>query len=93
MKLESPLDRSPLRLPFLQLCPKRVRPLPNPSLPSSPLLGDAKHGGNWGERARAKEVKLGTIMAEVVVDVGGQAVVSAITRGSVERLGLAEGTR
>lgn len=30
-------------------------------------------------------------MAEVVVDVGGQEITSAITRGSVERLGLAEG--
>ena len=38
-----------------------------------------------------KSVKLGTIMAEVVIDVGGQEIVSAITKGSVERLGLAEG--
>lgn len=37
------------------------------------------------------EVKLGTIMAEVTVDVSGQEVVSAITRSSVERLGLKEG--
>jgi molybdopterin-binding protein len=37
------------------------------------------------------EVKLGTIMAEVVVDIGGQETVSAITRASVERLGLKEG--
>jgi len=37
------------------------------------------------------EVKLGTIMAEVVVDIGGQEVVSAITRASVERLGIKEG--
>ena len=37
------------------------------------------------------EVKLGQVMAEVVVDIGGQEVVSAITRGSVERLGLKEG--
>ena len=36
-------------------------------------------------------VKTGTIMAEVTVDVGGQEIVSAITRGSVERLQLAEG--
>ena len=33
----------------------------------------------------------GTVMAEVVVDIGGQEVVSAITRGSVEKLALAEG--
>jgi len=38
-----------------------------------------------------KDVKLGTIMAEVTVDVGGQDVVAAITRGSAERLGLSEG--
>ncbi len=38
-----------------------------------------------------KSVNTGTIMAEVVVDVGGQEVVAAITRGSVEQLALAEG--
>jgi len=38
-----------------------------------------------------KSVKLGTIMAEVVVDVGGQEVVAAITRSSVERLGVQQG--
>ncbi len=38
-----------------------------------------------------RSVKLGTIMAEVVVDIGGQEVVAAITRGSAERLGLQEG--
>jgi molybdopterin-binding protein len=38
-----------------------------------------------------KSIRTGTIMAEVVVDVGGQEVVSAITRGSVEKLQLAEG--
>ena len=37
------------------------------------------------------KVTTGTIMAEVVVDVGGQEVVAAITRGSVEQLALAEG--
>lgn len=40
-----------------------------------------------------KGVKLGTIMAEVTVDIGGQEVVSAITRSSVERLGLHAGDR
>ena len=30
-------------------------------------------------------------MAEVVVDVGGQEITSAITRGSAERLSLSEG--
>lgn len=38
-----------------------------------------------------RSVNLGTVMAEVVVDVNGQEVVSAITRSSAERLGLAEG--
>jgi hypothetical protein len=36
-------------------------------------------------------VKLGTIMSEVAVDIGGQEIVAAITRGSTERLGLQEG--
>ena len=30
-------------------------------------------------------------MAEVVVDIGGQDMVAAITRGSAEHMGLAEG--
>ncbi|MCL5256225.1 MAG: TOBE domain-containing protein [Chloroflexi bacterium] len=38
-----------------------------------------------------KQVKVGTVMAEVVVDVSGQEVVAAITRSSVERLGLKQG--
>jgi molybdopterin-binding protein len=42
-------------------------------------------------RGTVKSVTLGSVMAEVVVDVGGQDVTSAITRGSAERLGLAEG--
>ena len=42
-------------------------------------------------KGTVKSVRTGTIMAEVVVDVGGQDVVAAITRGSVEELGLAEG--
>ncbi len=37
------------------------------------------------------DVKLGGIMAEVTVDVGGQEMVAAITRSSVERLGLQAG--
>jgi molybdopterin-binding protein len=39
-----------------------------------------------------RSVKLGTVMAEVMVDVGGNEIVSAITRGSAERLGLSEGS-
>jgi molybdopterin-binding protein len=42
-------------------------------------------------KGTVKSVTLGTIMAEVVVDLNGQEVVSAITRGSAERLGLAAG--
>ena len=36
-------------------------------------------------------VDLGAVMAEVSVDVGGQEIVSVITRGSAERLGLRQG--
>lgn len=37
-------------------------------------------------------IKLGGVMAEVTVDIGGgNEIVSAITRGSVEGLGLQEG--
>jgi len=42
-------------------------------------------------KGTVRSVKLGTIMAEVVVDVGGQEVVAAITKSSAERLGLEEG--
>ena len=42
-------------------------------------------------RGTVKSVTTGTIMAEVVVDIGGQDVVAAITRGSVEKLQLAAG--
>lgn len=38
-----------------------------------------------------KSVTLGTVMAEVVVDVGAQEIVSAITRGSAEHLNLQTG--
>jgi molybdopterin-binding protein len=40
-----------------------------------------------------RSVKLGTIMSEVTVDVGGQEIVAAITRGSAEGLGLQERVR
>jgi molybdopterin-binding protein len=36
-------------------------------------------------------VKLGGVMAEVVVRVGGNEIVSVVTRTSAEELGLAEG--
>jgi molybdopterin-binding protein len=42
-------------------------------------------------RGTVKSVTLGNVMAEVVVDVGGQEIASAITRTSAERLGLTEG--
>jgi len=38
-----------------------------------------------------KSIKLGAVMAEVVIDVSGTEVVAAITRSSVESLGLKEG--
>jgi molybdopterin-binding protein len=40
-----------------------------------------------------KAVKLGTVMAEVVVTVGNLEIVSAITRTSAEALGLKPGDR
>ena len=40
-----------------------------------------------------KSVKLGEVIAEVVVVVGGLEIVSAITRDSVERLGLKPGDK
>jgi molybdopterin-binding protein len=40
---------------------------------------------------KVTEVKLGGIMAEVSVDLGGQSIVAAITRESAESLALAEG--
>jgi molybdate transport system regulatory protein len=42
-------------------------------------------------KGRVKEVVLGTVMAEVLVDVGGQEVAAAITRRSAESLGLKAG--
>jgi len=38
-----------------------------------------------------KSVKLGNVMAEVIVTVGGLEIVSAITRSSAESLALKEG--
>lgn len=38
-----------------------------------------------------KSIKLGAIMAEVVVRVGENEIVAAITRGSVERMNLKQG--
>jgi molybdopterin-binding protein len=42
-------------------------------------------------KGKVASIRTGEVMAEVVVDVAGSEIVSAITRGSVERLGLAEG--
>ena len=43
-------------------------------------------------KGKIKSVKLGEVMAEVVIELGtGEEIVSAITRGSVESLGLKEG--
>jgi molybdopterin-binding protein len=43
-------------------------------------------------KAKVTSVKLGTVMAEVVVELAdGQQIVSAITRTSAEELGLKEG--
>ena len=40
---------------------------------------------------RVTAVKLGGIMAEITVDIGGQSIVAAITRESAEHLELAAG--
>jgi molybdopterin-binding protein len=40
-----------------------------------------------------KSITLGAVMAEVVIDVNGLEVVSAITRSSVESMGLKEGDK
>ena len=40
-----------------------------------------------------KKVTLGAVMAEVVVDVGGQEVVAAITQSSAKRLKLKKGDK
>ena len=42
-------------------------------------------------QGKIKSVKLGTVMAEVVVGVGSLEIVAAITRGSAESLGLKVG--
>ena len=42
-------------------------------------------------KGTVKEVKLGNVMAEVVVSVGGVEIVSAITRSSAEKLALKPG--
>jgi molybdopterin-binding protein len=45
-------------------------------------------------RGRITGVVLGNVMAEVTIDIGGgHTLVSAITRGSAERLKLKEGDR
>ncbi|MDP2727223.1 MAG: TOBE domain-containing protein [Dehalococcoidia bacterium] len=43
--------------------------------------------------ATIKSIRLGNVMAEVVMAVGEHEMVAAITRSSVERLGLKEGDR
>ena len=42
-------------------------------------------------KGTVKTVKTGSVMAEVVVDVGGQELVAGITKGFVERLQLKTG--
>jgi molybdopterin-binding protein len=42
-------------------------------------------------KGKIKSVKLGSVMAEVVIDIGGQEMVSEISKGSAERLGLKTG--
>jgi molybdopterin-binding protein len=43
-------------------------------------------------QGKVKSVKVGAVMAEVVVDIGGgHEIVSAITRAAAENLGLSQG--
>ena len=42
-------------------------------------------------RGTVKSVKAGAVMAEVLIDVGGQELTSVITKGSVDRLKLKPG--
>ncbi len=42
---------------------------------------------------RVTAVRLGAVMAEVTIDIGGHTLVAAITRDSAEALGLREGDR
>jgi molybdopterin-binding protein len=42
-------------------------------------------------KATVKQVTLGAVMAEVVLDLAGQELVAAITRSSAERLNLQQG--
>jgi molybdopterin-binding protein len=43
-------------------------------------------------KGTVRSVNHGAVMSEVVVDLGGQEVVAAITKASAEGLGLTEGT-
>jgi molybdopterin-binding protein len=43
--------------------------------------------------ATVKSVKLGNVMAEVIMDVGGLEIVAAVTRGSAEALKLQAGDK
>ena len=44
-------------------------------------------------KGTVKSITLGAVMAEVVIEVAGGEIVSAITRGSVESMGLKEGDK
>ena len=73
-----------------------------PTGPTREGSGSKAHTGGTGRelsdlsprnqlRGTITAIELGSIMAEVTVDIGGQEVVAAITRGSVERTGLMGG--
>jgi molybdopterin-binding protein len=44
-------------------------------------------------KARVSSIKVGDVMAEVVLEIGGQEIVSVITRASAEHLRIAVGRR
>jgi molybdopterin-binding protein len=61
--------------------------LPQPSIRLEPAMLSARNQ----LPATIKSVKLGNVMAEVVMSVGGVEIVSAITRGSAEAMSLKTG--
>jgi molybdopterin-binding protein len=63
--------------------------LPRPAAPSPGLDLSARNRLT----GRVVELRIDGLMAEVVLDIGGQELVSVITRGSAERLGLRVGSQ
>lgn len=43
-------------------------------------------------KGTVSSIESGTVMARVIVDIGGQQLVAAITQSSIDKLGLAQGS-